>query len=470
MASSSPKKPAIKPMFFKRKDLSKPKPTLLPVAKPTPIDDPIESASGAKASAAPKSPDIIEIIDDVKDEKKLKLKQKGSKAEKTDLDYWGRSRHVHDGMMKLERERHRKEKEAEDRRKQKEAAELERQKKEEKQNTRSSKRRKSGDNEIIQLSDDENDGDENRHRKFPRDGTVTPTTSTDALDNAEFEKILAEYKKKKEAEDAAAAKSTQESFTEPISTQHLTNSQRATSTDPGDAYKDVIIQILIVSRIDGTKPFVYNRKFSQTLGKVRDTWARMNHLTEEQVDRLIFVWQNETRVFDSTVPRSLGIRFDREGKMYVEEKNRRKTFGRRDRDEKAALQEGIAPGECKIFFDAMWAEDFEQMLKEREEAQANEEKEIWGITEIEEEEVVTGITPNTKPMFITLRGKNFKELKLKVKPTMKVSEVIQKMKKERDLDDDTEIELHFDGDELEENMTLEDAEIEHEFQIDVVLQ
>lgn len=52
---------------------------------------------------------------------------------------------------------------------------------------------------------------------------------------------------------------------------------------------------------------------------------------------------------------------------------------------------------------------------------------------------------------------------------MKISDVIKQIREERKIDDDTEIELHFDGDELELHVTLEEAEIENDFQIDVVL-
>ena len=52
---------------------------------------------------------------------------------------------------------------------------------------------------------------------------------------------------------------------------------------------------------------------------------------------------------------------------------------------------------------------------------------------------------------------------------MKIREVIERMRDERKLGEDTEVELHFDGEELEEDMSLEEADIEDEFQIDVVL-
>ncbi|KAF3929079.1 hypothetical protein ABW20_dc0105830 [Dactylellina cionopaga] len=464
--ASPPKKVAMKPMFFKRRDLSKSVFKSTNSSTPsTPSAPTVTVASAMSPPAA--SQEVIDITDD---------QQKTEKKELNDLEYWGRSKAVHASMVKLENERRLKEKQDDEKSKAKETGK----KKEQKQaSSRTSKRRKSDENKIVLLSEDDekDDGDGEYHpKKSSRDGTLSPTTPAEPMDPAEFDKILAAYKKKKADEEAAAAAaaataSKPSSFSQDISSQTpLPNSQRAASIDPTEAFKDVIIQVLIISDIENTKPLVFNRKFSQTLGKVRDTWGHMHHFTEEQMDNLVLVWQNETRVFDSTVPRSLGIRFDREGKMYVGEgKNRRNSFGKREREERAAIQNGISPGECKIYFHAMWDQDFKDMLKRREEERAKEDGE-WDLSEKDEdEEIVTGVTLNVKPILITLRGKHFKEMKLKVKPNMKVSEVIQMIKGERKLDDDTEVGLHFDGDELEEDMTLEDAEIEHEFQIDVVL-
>ncbi|KAF3927091.1 hypothetical protein AA313_de0205794 [Arthrobotrys entomopaga] len=465
------KKPVMKPMFIKKKVLNKNKAVPTATDAPPSSSEPIALTGGSsslKSPSASQDSDIIDITDEVVD---LRKDGKKKKEEMNDLDFWGRSQAVHAGMLKLERERHRKERQA---------REAEKQKEESQHATRSSKRRKSDENNVIRLSDNENDeGDDNRPRKS-RDGTRSPTATTsittiDSLNPAEFDKILAAFKEKRATEEAAAnLKSIRDAvpayLPEPTTTQLPPDSQRAVSADPSETFKDVIIQILIVSDIEGTKPFVFNRKYTQTLGKVRETWGKMQHFTEEQLDRLILVWLNETRAFDSTVPRSLGVRFDKEGKMYVEDKSRRTSAGRRDMEEQAAMQQGIAPGECRVYFTAMWIEDFEEMLRKREEAVERErEGEIWEISESEEEEVLTGITLNSKPMVIILKGKNFKELKLKVKPTMKISQVIDMIKDERKLEEDVDIELRFDGDELEEDTTLEDAEIEHEFQIDVVL-
>ncbi|KAF3920684.1 hypothetical protein ABW21_db0208136 [Orbilia brochopaga] len=443
MASPPRKKgPNLKPMpFFKRREIA-PKPV-----QPTVIDldDP---KSPPSSQGAPASQPTVE-----KKERVL-----------TDLEVWGRSKAVHASIVKREEERRRQE--AEKRRKAR-AAQEEKQKAQAQGQPRSSKRRKSSEGETIQISDDSDDDGGSRMRKSFQDDT--PSSSNDApaiVKPSDIDKILADYKRLQEEKKAAAAAEPSRSISvEPQATQGL-------SQDPSDAFQNVVIGILIVSDIEGTKPKIFSRKFAQSLGRVRETWGMMQGFSPEQLDRLILVWQNNTRVFDSTVPRSLGFRFDREGKMYLEGAGRRGSLTRRDRDEQAALQEGIAPGECKVLLHAMWEEDFEAMIKAREEARERE-RAAWDLTSevenIEPDEVVSGISLKVKPIMVTFRGKNFKDLKLKVKPNMTVGEVITMIKKERGMDEDAEIGLRFEGDDLEEDTPLEDADIDDDVQIDVVL-
>ncbi|KAK6510974.1 hypothetical protein TWF506_010062 [Arthrobotrys conoides] len=476
------KKPVLKPIAgFK-----------LPVSKPSPVEVDIGSESSTPAAAAApalrKEPSTtIDLASPTASQDTLPVlnrqrsttidltsptasqatipsasqepKKSEAKKQLNDLDIFGRAKDVHVGMRIVSEAKRRKEAEA--RRQKAKAAEEEKKKI---VPTRTSKRRKSDDEKTILIDDEDNDDDKDPdfRRRKNRDSTLTPRGSVEPVDPSEVDRVLEAFNKKK-AELAARSR-----VLSPPSLTQLPASQQATSTDPADAYKEIIVQILIVSGIPGTKPMVFNRKFGQTLGKVRDTWARMQGFTNDQLPHLILVWQNETRVFDSTVPRSLGIRFDRDGKMYLGDKGKNYSLAKLDKDEREAIQNGINPEECRVLFTAMWDEEFEELMKQREAAKERE-KAFELSSDHEDEEVVTGIALISQMIEITLKGKHFEELKLKVKPGMKISEVIEKIRDERKLDEDTEIELRFDGDELEEDMTLEEAEIEDEFQIDVVL-
>ncbi|KAK6354383.1 hypothetical protein TWF730_008791 [Orbilia blumenaviensis] len=456
MASKPKRKPVMKPMFFKKDDLSA---YASKLSQPPPPPVALKASSSNTIDLTSPTPSQDFTPSGSQDPKNIQVDNK--KQEVNDLDFWGRAKDVHASMQKVSEER-RQEAKA---RKQTARSALVGKAKE--KPTRSSKRRKSDENTVVLVSDGENNDEKDADylpRKTTRDPALTPRASVEPveLDPSEFDKILEAFNKKKaevEAEVAAKARA----FSPPMS--QLPGSQPATSTEPVDTSKDIVIQVLIISSIPGTKPMVFNRKFGQTLGKVRDTWARMQGFTEEQVEGLILVWQNKTRVFDSTLPKSLGIRFDEHGKMYLSSKGEKER-----KDESQVIPQGIAPEECRIFFDAMWVDEYEELMKRREAAKERENAlELSSDSEGDDNEIVTGIALNTQMIEITLKGKHFKELKLKVKPSMKISEVIEKMRDERQLDEDTEIELHFDGEEIEEDMTLEEADIEDEFQIDVVL-
>ncbi|KAK6497829.1 hypothetical protein TWF481_012231 [Arthrobotrys musiformis] len=455
MESSQPKrkKPVIKKMYFKKAEIKKvaATDTPLPASAPAPAQAQTQAQTQANTidlttpTGSQESPPASQPQRDVE-----------RKREVNDLDFWGRAKDVHAGMQKISQEKRQKEVEARRRKaKTTAAAAVKEEKKKVAEPTRSSKRRKSDDKTAILIDDDDDEDDTDPlRRKDARDRTLTPTTSVELIDPSEIDKVLEAFNKSK-AEVAAEVAARSRVFSPPLSTQ-LPASQSAASTDPNDAFKDTVIQILIISAIPGTKPMVFNRKFGQTLGKVRDVWARMQGFTDEQIERLILVWQNETRVFDSTVPKSLGIKFDKNGKMY---------FGGKGKQEE---KNGVKPEECRVFFDAMWDEEYEELMK-RKEAAKERENALELSSDGEDEEVVTGVAVNAQMIEITLKGKHFEEMKLKVQPSMKVSEVIEQMRDERKLDEGTEIELHFDGEELEEDMTLEEADIEDEFQIDVVL-
>ncbi|EWC44606.1 hypothetical protein DRE_06595 [Drechslerella stenobrocha 248] len=462
MASPTRKPPQPKlkalPGFKPRRVVPRPKPAEAPAVIAIDDDDPSASSQGPAAALQAAT-------------------AKKERRELDDLANWGRSKAVHASMLKVEEERMRQE--AESRRKAKAKEKLDAEAAKQRQHLhRSPKRRKDAAEGVVEVVDDDGDDDDYeddksrscRPRKSSEGATFTPSQPLSVenaiIEPSDIDKVLADYRKQVEARAAAAATLAQTAPTV------LSSQPYVASQGPADASKNIIIGILVVSRIEGTKPKVFNRKFGQTLGKVRETWGEMQGFTADQIEKLVLVWQNDTRVFDSTVPRSLGIRFDKEGKMFLDGNQRRGSLGRVDRDEQEAIREGIDPDECKVYFDAMWLEDFEQMVKEKEAAREREAAR-WAADNDDgfssDEEVVTGIALNVKSIMISLKGKNFKDLKLKVKPNMKVGDVVEMVRKQRGLDEEAGVELRFEGDELEEDMTLEEADIEDDVQIDVVL-
>lgn len=69
---------------------------------------------------------------------------------------------------------------------------------------------------------------------------------------------------------------------------------------------DVVVQILITSEIENTKPLIVHRKASQSLREVRLAWCKRQGLPEDMQLSVFLTWKGR-RLFDVTTCKSLGI-------------------------------------------------------------------------------------------------------------------------------------------------------------------
>ncbi|KAJ1705604.1 ubiquitin-2 like Rad60 SUMO-like-domain-containing protein [Aspergillus flavus] len=95
----------------------------------------------------------------------------------------------------------------------------------------------------------------------------------------------------------------------PISCDTRKNQRRAAiHTDQhSDSMKyDPVVQILITSKIESTKPLVVHRKMSQSLRDVRLAWCNCQSIPKEMQSSILLTWKGR-RLFDVTTCRSLGI-------------------------------------------------------------------------------------------------------------------------------------------------------------------
>lgn len=77
-------------------------------------------------------------------------------------------------------------------------------------------------------------------------------------------------------------------------------SQRDTSA------QDAVVQILITSKIENTKPLVVHRKVSQSLREVRLAWCKRQGFSEAVQASVFLIWKGR-RLFDVTTCKSLGV-------------------------------------------------------------------------------------------------------------------------------------------------------------------
>ncbi|KAE8163131.1 ubiquitin-2 like Rad60 SUMO-like-domain-containing protein [Aspergillus tamarii] len=69
---------------------------------------------------------------------------------------------------------------------------------------------------------------------------------------------------------------------------------------------DAIVQILITSKIESTKPLIVHRKMSQSLRDVRLAWCNRQSIPKEMQSSIVLTWKGR-RLFDVTTCRSLGL-------------------------------------------------------------------------------------------------------------------------------------------------------------------
>ncbi|OGM40871.1 hypothetical protein ABOM_010734 [Aspergillus bombycis] len=79
-----------------------------------------------------------------------------------------------------------------------------------------------------------------------------------------------------------------------------------TDQHPDSMDYDTVVQILITSEIESTKPLIVHRKMSQSLRDVRLAWCNRQSIPKEMQSSILLTWKGR-RLFDVTTCRSLGI-------------------------------------------------------------------------------------------------------------------------------------------------------------------
>lgn len=257
----------------------------------------------------------------------------------------------------------------------------------------------------------------------------------------------------------------------------VTMTNTTPSTIPSPTQPEPVVELLIISSIPNTLPLVVRRKLTQIFKPVRLAWAARQKLTKQQADNIVLVWRSEIKIYDWQTCQSLKIQA-------------LSTTDQVPLNSSSQLQshDGLEEGTMRPYFEAMYIEDYRKRVadlaaqrQEREMVIASSSNNNNATNDGYDDFDAAGsdadvqiiespdVTPVKKAKNITvkLKGPGFDLLAVKIKPESTVEELIEKMREERDLGDDVVIKLAFDGEDLEEDMTLIDAEIEDDFLVDV---
>lgn len=209
------------------------------------------------------------------------------------------------------------------------------------------------------------------------------------------------------------------------------------TTTPVDS--DPTIEILITSRMEGTKPLKVRRKLSQRLKEVRLSWCDKQTIDGQPLDQAykatIFLTWKKIKLYDVTTCSSLGIKLDGKGKL-------------------SGDGQGV-DAQGSIHMEAWTPEawDFDQRRKaakqRREQGGSDDEAAV--------QEAKENAVPKTK---IIMKARGMEDFKITVKSTTTIQKMIGAYRNARDVPDDKHIAVYFEGDELERETKISQTELE----------
>ncbi|KAI9755140.1 MAG: pre-rRNA-processing protein pno1 [Chaenotheca gracillima] len=205
------------------------------------------------------------------------------------------------------------------------------------------------------------------------------------------------------------------------------------SPDPEDAK----VELLITSLIEGSKPLIVHRRLHQRLKDVRLAWCARQGFEEEETKTVFLTWRGK-RLFDVTTCKGLGIEVDADGDLLVRGKKDPRADGR------------------KIHMEAMTDIIYEARKRMRE----THGSPSGDLEASDRSPEVAPAPPAEKQIKLVIRSKAYDEFRLIVKPSTKISRIIEAFCKAKPIEDGREVSLHFDGDKLDPGDQVGDTELD----------
>ncbi len=209
------------------------------------------------------------------------------------------------------------------------------------------------------------------------------------------------------------------------------------TTTPVDS--DPTIEILITSKIEGTKPLKVRRKLSQRLKEVRLSWVNKQTIDGQPYDQslraAIFLTWKKIRVYDYTSCTSLGLKIDGRGKFSG------------DRD-------GV-DDEGRIHMEA-WTEEAWEIYEKRKAAKQKRDQ-GGSDDEAAAREAKEKSVPKTK---LIMKARDLEDYKITVRASTTIEKMIGAYRGAREVPDDKRITVYFEGDELDPASQIGQTELE----------
>lgn len=201
-----------------------------------------------------------------------------------------------------------------------------------------------------------------------------------------------------------------------------------------DKTAEVVVEILVTSELENTKPLIVRRHMSQRFRDIRLTWCARQGFDQKTTDSIYLTW-NKRRLFDVTTCRSLDI-------SPLSSLSTELDFEDESQDVLRIHVEAVT----------------DEFLKARAEAKKM---------------ALAPLTPSrtvdSEAFHIVLKSPGYGDLRVKVLPRTPIQQIITNFRSKRNISSDSKILLSFDGDVLDPDSQLKDYDIDDMDLVEVIL-
>ncbi|KAI8961422.1 hypothetical protein F5Y11DRAFT_326513 [Daldinia sp. FL1419] len=224
--------------------------------------------------------------------------------------------------------------------------------------------------------------------------------------------------------------------------------EKGAGDETGDG-DDPVVQILIHAHLAGVRPLMFRRKLSQKLTIVYETWIEQQIVKHSVIPRsvletMFFTWRGN-KVYPHTTLQTLGIKPERDGTLYPSWKTGQEGYYGRD----------------KVLFEAWTQELYDEYLEEKEKQRLRDLGELVDedLEENQEPEQPQNSEADQK-VRILFKAKDQQPTKATVRSSTTAAQLTKLYRRLENVPENKTIELRWDGEILEPDMTVEEAEIE----------
>ncbi|KAI1105529.1 hypothetical protein F4804DRAFT_304182 [Jackrogersella minutella] len=211
---------------------------------------------------------------------------------------------------------------------------------------------------------------------------------------------------------------------------------------------DPIVQILIGTHMQGINPLLFRRRLSQKLNVVCQTWVEQQVAKHSLVPRpvlesMFFTWKGN-KVYPHSTLKLLGINPERDGTLYPDWK---------------PDQEGYL-GRDKVYFEAWTQELYDEYLEEKEKQRLQHLSELEGVFDDSQEPEPPQDSQEDKKIRVHFKAKDRPATRVTVRSSTTAAQLVKAYRRLADIPGDKTIELRWDGEVLDAETTVEEADIE----------